>query len=311
MEENGRPVVIDCDPGNDDALAIIMMAASPQVRIVGITTVAGNVAAETTASNALALASFLGIEAPVTAGAYPLMRPYMPLDTAIMGQRGMGAVRLPQPDIELDPRTSAQLLFDLCCAYPEGLEVLATGPLTNLALLFAEHPDSRDHISRIILMGGSVNGGNTSPVAEFNIHTDAEAARVVFRSGVPITMVGLDVCYQNRLLPEDFDELERIGGEFGQLVGRLFFYPGTPEKPFPAIGKPVSDSIAAAALLDPTCVSSVPLHVDVETVGELTYGETVVDVKDRLKLPPNADVVESCDKNRYLALVRHAVRHFA
>lgn len=307
-----RPVVMDCDPGTDDALAILMVVAAPEIDLLALTTVAGNVPAELTARNALALAEWLGLDVPVTAGARPLMRSYEPLDPKIMGTGGLGAAHLPEPTRTLDPRTSVELLYECALEHPGELEILATGPLTNVALLFAEHPDARELVRGVTLMGGSVNGGNTTPAAEFNIYTDAEAARIVFRSGVPLTMVGLDVCYQNRMRGADFERLARGYGELGRFVGELFFWPDGGARPFPEErGVPVFDALAAAALIDPACVSCERLHVDVETAGELTYGETVVDVGGRLGLPANVDVVMGCDHDRFLALVEDSVRRLA
>lgn len=306
-----RPVVMDCDPGTDDALAILMVAAAPQIDLLALTTVAGNVPAELTARNALALAELLDLDVPVTAGARPLMRSYEPLDPKIMGVGGLGATRLPEPTRPLDPRTSAELLYELACRHPGELEILATGPLTNVALMLAEHPDARELVRGVTLMGGSVNGGNTTPAAEFNIYTDAEAARIVFRSGVSLTMVGLDVCYQNRLRGSDLASLAEKYGALGRFVGELFFWPDGGARPFPERGVPVFDALAAAALIDPACMSSEHLHVDVETAGELTYGETVVDVDGRLGLPANTDVVMGCDHERFLALVELSVRELA
>ena len=308
---SSRPVVIDCDPGNDDALAILMVAASPEVRLCGISTVAGNVPAERTAANGLALASWLGLDVPVTKGAYPLVKPYEPLDPSIMGTGGLGATRLPDPERSLDARTSVELLWDCAREHAGSLEVLATGPLTNLALLLTEHPEVRDMIKQIVIMGGSVSSGNTNPVAEFNIYTDAEAARVVFASGIPLTMVGLDVCYEHRLVAADFDHLLACGGELGQFVADLFFYPEGGPRPFTERGVPVFDSLAAAALIDPDCVGAESYYVDVETKGELTYGQTVVDVRGRLHQEPNVHVVTSCDHVRYLELVERAVTFFS
>ena len=301
-----RPVVMDCDPGNDDALALLMLSAAPEVDLLAVTTVAGNVAAEVTARNALTLAEWLGLDVPVTQGAYPLMRPYEPHDPTIMGAGGLGRARLPEPARALDPRTSAELLYELARAHPGELEILATGPLTNVALLFMGHPDARELVRRVTLMGGSVAGGNTTPAAEFNIYADAEAARVVFRSGAPITMVGLDVSYQTRLQPADFERLLAAGPR-GRFVADLFFYPGGGPRPLPAAGVPVFDALAAAVLLDPDCARSGSYYVDVETAGELTYGETVVDVRGRLGRAPNADVVEALDRERLLALIERAL----
>jgi inosine-uridine nucleoside N-ribohydrolase len=305
-----RPVIVDCDPGNDDALAILMVAAAPNIKLVALSTVAGNLPPSRTAKNALLLADWLGLKVPVTSGSYPLLRKYKPLDPSIMGAAGLGSSHLPESSRQLDPRTSVELLYDYAKTYAGELEILATGPLSNIALLLMEHPDACKLIRQIVFMGGSIDGGNTSPVAEFNIHEDAEAARIVFHSGIPLTMVGLDVCYKNRMKAEDFRLLMKEGGRIGNFVGELFFYPGTIDKPFPSYGIPVFDSLAAAVIIDSDCATYKFLHVDIETTGEFTYGETVVDIKNRLGLDANTNVVMSCDRKRYLELVLQAVHCF-
>lgn len=304
------PVVIDTDPGNDDALAILVTAAAPGFRICGLSTVAGNVPAEVTARNALAIADAFGIDAPVTAGAHPLLHEYEPLDVSIMGVGGLGRTSLPEPGRELDPRTSVELLYDVACREAGALHVLALGPLTNLALLLREHPDAREKIAHITVMGGSLGAGNVTPRAEFNVHTDAEAARVVFGAGIPLTMVGIEPCRATRVRSEDFERICAGGGRAARFVGDLFFWPGDEGRPFPERGVPIYDALAAASLVDPACVRCERYHVDVECKGELTYGETVVDVDGRLGLAPNAEVALEPDCERFLSLLERTVRHF-
>jgi purine nucleosidase len=302
-----RKVVLDCDPGNDDALALMMLAADPGADLLAVTTVAGNVDRDMTAENALALVGWLGLDIPVAKGAGPLLEPYERLSASLMGPRGLGVASLPAPSGKLSPKGSSELLWELVQAYPGELEILATGPLTNLALLLREHPEAAAKICRICLMGGSRGAGNTTPRAEFNIHTDPEAAQIVFASGIPLTMVGLEVGYAHRLCPRDFVRLIEAAPSLGAFVGSLFFYPGTPEKRLGERGWPVFDSLAAACLLVPEAAQTASWHVAVECRGELTRGETVVDERGRLGLAPNCDVVLDFPHERYLALVEESL----
>lgn len=302
-----RKVLMDADPGNDDALALMMLAAQPDIDLVALTTVAGNVPADVTAQNALDLVSFLGLDIPVAKGSVPLLAPYERLSASLMGPRGLGAAELSHADLALSKLSSAELIWQMICHYPGELEILATGPLTNLALLFRLHPEASGLIRQIVLMGGSRFGGNTSPAAEFNIHTDPEAAHIVFSSGVPLTMVGLEVGYDHRLKREDFAHLIEKAPDIGPLVGQLFFYPGTAEKSLGERGWPVFDSLAAAVLIDPEHAKTADWFVDVEIKGVLTYGETVIDEKGRLKKEPQTKVVLGYPHDCYLQLLEQSL----
>lgn len=302
-----RKVLMDADSGNDDALALMMLAAQPDIDLVALTTVAGNVPADVTARNALDLVAYLGLDIPVAQGSVPLLAPYECLSASLMGPRGLGAAELPHAEGRLSELPSTELIWQMLCRYLHELEILATGPLTNLALLIRLHPEASRLIKRLVLMGGSRFGGNTSPAAEFNIHTDPEAAHIVFASGAPLSMVGLEVGYDHRLRREDFARLAVCAPRIGAFAGQLFFYPGTPEHTLSERGWPVFDSLAAAVLIDPQCAQTAEWFVDVETKGALTYGETVIDEKGRLKQKPQTKVVLGYPHDRYLELLAQSL----
>lgn len=305
-----RSVVIDCDPGTDDALAILLVAAAKEIEIKAITTVAGNLNKSMTSYNARKIADHFHLDVPVAEGAYPLMKKFEPLDISICGVSGLGDAILPEPTRAIDKRSSVQVLYQAVMEKQGELEILALGPLTNIALLISEYPEVRTLIKRITLMGGSVIGGNITPKAEFNIYTDAEAAKIVFQSGIPITMIGLDVCYDTPIYKEDLERLLDQGGKAAEFIAGIMYYPGSEKRPFPKEGLFIYDALAAVALIVPEAMECKAYYVDVETKGEITYGQTVVDTENYLKKEPNTLVAYRCDKDCYLELIKKAISHF-
>lgn len=305
-----RPVIMDCDPGTDDAMALLMINAAPELELIAVTTVAGNLNREITAMNALKIVSYFKMGVPVSAGAYPMMKKFEPLDISIMGASGMGKAQLPDPEESLDKLSSVELLHQKIRESAGEAEILATGPLTNLALLFIQYPEIRGMIRRIVIMGGAVEGGNLTPKAEFNIYTDAEAAKIVFQSGVPIIMAGLDVSYKTPVFKEDMALITLGKGKAARFMGDIMFYPGDEKHPFPEDGIFIYDALAAAAIIDPTCMEIQEMYVDVETKGELTYGETVCDVHGYLNKTANTGVAVRCDKAKFLRRLRDTVAFY-
>lgn len=304
------PVIIDCDPGTDDALAILMVAAAKNIELKAITTVAGNLNKSMTSYNARKIADYFHINVPISEGAYPIMKKYEPLDVSICGVSGLGDAVLPEPKVLIDKRTSVQLLYQCALEAKGELQILATGPLTNLALLLSEYPDARSLIKKIVLMGGAVDGGNLTPKAEFNIYTDAEAAKIVFQSGIPITMVGLEVCYDTPIYKEELRKLLARPGKVIDFIAGILYYPGNETRPFPEEGLFIYDALAAAALINPEIAKVNAYYVDVETKGEITYGQTVVDIHNYLNQKPNTLVVEQIDKLKYLTMVEETIQFF-
>jgi len=304
-----KPVILDVDPGHDDAVALMMACGTPELDLLAVTTVAGNVSLEKTTHNALRVLSLIDrTDIPVATGAArPLRRePY----TAeyIHGESGLdGPVELPPPTFEPDERGAVTLIADTLRESVESVTLIPLGPLTNIALFLREHPDLKDRVAHISLMGGSMGLGNTTPAAEFNIYVDPEAAREVFESGVPITMCGLDVTHAAGAGPKERERLRSIG-ETGPIVaGFLDFFAATYEKVFGFDAPPLHDPVAVAAVLDPTVLTTRRMHVDVECEGALTRGETVCDFHGVTGKPPNADVGIGLDRERFFEILYDAL----
>lgn len=268
-------IILDCDPGVDDALATVFAAGSPELDLVGVTTVAGNVTLDKTTANALRLQEFLGGEWPVTAGSSaPLLRPLSTGDAH--GEDGLGGATLPAPAAGARPGHAAEFIIEALRAAPGDITLVATGPLTNIALAVRLEPKLPELVRDFVIMGGSSSRGNVTPAAEFNIATDPDAAAVVFGAGWTVTMVGLDVTLQAVASP---DVMARLG-TLGRLAGELLLpcLRGYADEGLPGGGgPPVHDMCAVAHLADPRLVGCKPARVEVETTGRWTSGMTVTD----------------------------------
>ena len=299
-----KKVLLDCDPGHDDALAIGLACASEQVELLGITTVAGNQTGDKTLLNALKVLSLLGRKVPVARGFdKPLLRELVTAPE-IHGVSGLDGADLPPPRFDPLPVHAVEFLIHTLRSSPDKIYLVPTGPLTNVAVALVLAPDVRDKIERIVLMGGGIRDVNVTPAAEFNIYVDPEAARIVFRSGVPLTMVGLDATHKALWTCEDVAALERLGGRVSRTFAQLLrFFVRANEEAFGFPGAPLHDPLAVAAVVDPTLIRTTPVYVDVETQGDLTRGATVADVYRVTGKPPNAEVALDLDLPRFKELV--------
>lgn len=300
-----RRIVLDCDPGHDDALAILLAARHPALRLEAITAVAGNSTVDKTARNALKVCSLAGIrDVPIAAGmAAPLVRP-LHVAPAIHGASGLDGPHLPEPDLVLDPRHAVDLLIELLLASNGDLTIVATAPLTNLAAAIRREPRILPGIERIVLMGGSIGLGNWTPAAEFNIYVDPEAAHVVFTCGRPVTMVGLDVTHTALATPEVRERIRALGSPVARLAdGLLGFFADTYREVFGFEAPPLHDPCAVAAVIDPTLLRTKPMHVAIELRGEHTTGRTVCDLYGVTGEPPNAEVGLALDVPRFWDLL--------
>jgi len=296
-----RPIIIDTDPGIDDALAIMLAAASPEVDLLGLVAVAGNVGLDRTAPNAAALADLLRLDVPVGRGsALPLWR--TPTHASqVHGENGFGGYELPASTRVLEP--GVPLLARLIEQSAEPVTVVAIGPLTNIAQLMNEHPATARKIERIVLMGGGTLDvlGNATPTAEFNIWWDPDAAVRVFGFGVPLTMVGLNATHQALVGPQHLPRLLASGGPVAKMVEHLLSgYQDSHHEQ--GAGMAQHDSLALAAVLDPAVITTRHLYVDVENTGRRTTGMTVVDYLGRWG-EPNCDVAFEVDVERFRALL--------
>jgi len=319
-----RRVIIDTDPGTDDALAIFLALNSPELKVEALTPVAGNVPLELTLPNALRLLEVAGrTDIPVAAGAdRPLVRRLITA-TYAHGENGLGGIRLPEPKRKPVEETAVQLIRRVVRESPGQIGIIAIGPLTNIAAAFLQDPELPRLIASLTIMGGSLSGGNVSPAAEFNIYVDPEAAHLVFRSGAPLTMVGLDVTRRAMLTEEHISRLEGSRKSEGRVAGQIARASMTRVRQTnPAGGPAMHDSLAVATLIDPTLVTLQALQVEVETAGELTAGETVGYRKAPVRrsapmagpshapradsaaaFEPNAKVALDVDAGRFLAML--------
>ncbi len=306
------PVLLDCDPGHDDAVAILLALASPQLRLLGITTVGGNASLEHVTDNALRVLALADRpDIPVAAGAAQPLRG--PLHTAphVHGESGLEGPALPEPRSRPVDEDAVVFLATRILGEPEPVTLVATGPLTNVARLLAERPEVRERIARICLMGGAIGEGNITPSAEFNIWVDPEAADAVFGSGLAVTMIGLDVTHRSIVREQEYRDLAARGGRVSGLVaGLLEYFQSFHERVYGWRGTPIHDAVAVAHVAHPGLVETHPYRVAVELDGSLTRGRTVVDLRGVTGQPPNAEVGVDIDRERFVAILAEALASF-
>ena len=270
-------VIIDTDPGVDDALALLLAMRSPELKIEAITPVAGNVPLDLTLPNALRMVEIAGrTDIPVAAGARaPLMRRLVTA-TYAHGENGLGGAVFPEPTTKPVATPAAEIIRQIVRKYPGEVTLITIGPLTNIATALNADPDLAGMVRALVMMGGSLSGGNITPAAEFNVYVDPEAARIVFQSGIPVTMVGLDVTRRTSLTDEHVRTLEAAQNPVSQAaakIGRNAINHNR-ERGY-LVGPNMHDSLAVAGFLDPAILKLQDYYVDVETTGELTAGETL------------------------------------
>jgi purine nucleosidase/pyrimidine-specific ribonucleoside hydrolase len=303
------PLIIDSDPGLDDALAIGLAAASQELRLLAVTTVGGNADVARCTENALRLLHAYGRDdVPVAEGAAGALLGSVVRATAIHGESGIGTTVLPPAANVTLPEGAVALMARLIAASPEPVAIAPIGPLTNVALLLRLHPHLVPRIAHLCLMGGSIGEGNTTASAEFNIIADPEAADVVFRSGVPITMIGLDVTHQALLDRDDARELRDLGTASGRIAADLTDYALDRNLEWSgATTTAIHDAVAIAHLVVPDLVAVARYHVTVDTTDGPARGRTVCDgLPHRLRRDgrlPNADVGIVIDRDRFTRLL--------
>jgi inosine-uridine nucleoside N-ribohydrolase len=297
-------LILDCDPGHDDAIALLLALASPEVQLLGVTTVSGNQTLEKTTANAIRVLDHVGrSEIPVAAGApRPLVRER---HTAahVHGESGLDGPSLPPPSRRQDPMHAIDWIASAVDASAEPVTLVPTGPLTNVALFLARYPDLASRLERIVLMGGAIGEGNTTPAAEFNIWVDPEAAHRVFQSGVELTMVGLDVTHRALMTPAHVERLA-AAGRAGRLVADLYaFYARFHHRHYGWEGAPVHDAVAMAHVIDASLLTTVHCGVLVDTGPEPSRGRTHVDLRRSTGWEPNCHVAVGIDTARFFELL--------
>lgn len=305
-----RKILLDCDPGHDDAVAMMLAWGNPSIELLGVTTVGGNQTLDKVTRNALSVATVVGMhDVPIAAGCrLPLVRP-VEIAPDVHGDSGLDGVELPEPAVELDPRHGVDLIIETIMSNEPGTVTLVpTGPLTNIAMAARKEPRIVERVQEIVLMGGGYHVGNWSPVAEFNIKVDPEAAHIVFNEKWPIVMVGLDLTHQALATDEVAERIAAVPGSVSQFTLGLFTffrkaYQDAQGFEFP----PVHDPCTLAYLIDPTIVETVKVPVDVELNGSLTTGMTVADFRAPAPEDCHTKVATRLDAPRFWGLVVDAI----
>jgi inosine-uridine nucleoside N-ribohydrolase len=296
------PLVLDCDPGHDDAIALLLALASPEVDVLGVTTTYGNQTIEKTTVNALRVLELVGrTDVPVARGASaPLARP-LAVSAHVHGDSGLDGPTLPPPSIGPAHVPAVEWLATVVAAADEAVTLVPTGPLTNVARYLEAH--GTVGIERIVLMGGAIAEGNTTPAAEFNIWADPEAAQIVFASGLDVTMIGLDVTHK-AVTDAHVQRRLRKAGSIGPFVAELVdFFTVFHRETYGWEGAPLHDAVAVAHVLRRGLVETKLRNVEIERVSELCRGRTVVDLWLRTDRPPNAHVGVDLDSEAFFDLL--------
>ena len=300
-----RPVIIDCDPGVDDTLAICLAASHPELDIRAINPVAGNVGYESTSQNALRLADLIGIDCRVGRGAEePLIAPCRTAG-AVHGQGGLGGYQLPEAHRDFDVDYAWDILVQEARRAEGALEVIALGPMTNLAIALTRYPELKKLIRKITVMDGSADQGNTNVYAEFNVWVDPHACEIVFQSGIPIAMCGLDGNDSCSMNTEEINGIFQRPCRLSDVIGHVshFIHQRNTEQ-WHLPSSTIHDLVTMACFIDPSIATYEPCYVTCETRSSISAGQTVVDLYHVSGKKPNVDVLRRADKERFLQMLR-------
>jgi purine nucleosidase len=298
-------VIVDTDPGIDDALAILLAVASPEIQVDGLTIVYGNCSVEQGAKNALAVLELAGQAGiPVYAGSgRPLIEP-LRLAVETHGTIGLGYAQLNPPSVSIKQKNAVHFLIDHLLGHPGEISLIALGPLTNLALAFRMEPRLIPAVRHIFIMGGAINHpGNQTPLAEFNIASDPHAAHIVFHSGAPITLVPLDVTYQTILAQRHVDRLLQLDSPVSHFIAdatRFYIQYHTEHQTID--GCAINDPLALAVVFAPHLVGKTRAYTDVDIAGGVSMGKTFADLLNTLGRPPNLDIALSVQADAFMEL---------
>lgn len=298
---NAKDMILDVDPGHDDAVAILLAAMAEELNLKGITVVAGNQILEKTVQNTVNVCSYASItDVPIYAGMdQPLVKEQV-IAQDIHGDSGLDGPKFPEPIIEPEQKHAVDYIIEEGLAADGDLTLVPTGPLTNIAMALKKEPKIKENIKEIVLMGGAYGLGNETASAEFNIYVDPEAARIVFESGLPITMVGLDLTHQAKAYPNIVERIKGLNNSVGNLVVELLeFFGHSYHNVFNFDAPPLHDVCAVAKLIDDKVFTTKHMRVDVEVNSKLTYGRTVCDFYHKSDKPANADVAIELDQDRF------------
>lgn len=304
-------IILDCDPGHDDAIAMLLAWGNPKIDLVAVTTVAGNQTVDKVTHNALAVARVGNMQGVTFAkgSRRPIVRPETENAPSIHGESGMDGPKMPEPNIDLDPRSGVQVIIDTIMQNPpKTITLVPTGALTNIALAARLEPRIVERVKEVVLMGGGYHTGNWSAVAEFNIKIDPEAAFVVFNEKWPVTMVGLDLTHQALATPEVVAKIKALGTKPAQFVCDLLdFFGKTYKKEQGFDYPPVHDPCAVAYVIDPTVMTTKKVPVTVELTGTYTLGMTVADFRQTEYPNCHTQVAVKLDHTKFWNLIIDAL----
>lgn len=312
-EENSlEDIILDCDPGHDDAIAMILAVSSPKINLLGVTTSSGNQRHGQTLRNAMSMLTLMNQQSvPVASGNHaPLMRKLIS-GVSMHGFTGLDGAELPMPNFHAKSMPATEMIADIVANHDEKVTIVITGPCTNIALYLAIHPEQKNRIKRIVIMGGAMGVGNWGPTTEFNIQVDPEAAQMVIDSGIPITLVPLNVAFEAQLLDEDLKKIRKFKNPVSEVVsGLLEFYGMKFDMHWDFEGLPLYDVCTIAWLIDPDKFEGKNVNVEVETRGDLTAGETVIDYYGISRRKPNAEVLFHIDRPWFANTIIDSVKSF-
>ena len=325
VAQSPRRVIVDTDPGIDDAMAILLALNSPELKVEALTVVPGNVEARQGLENALKIVSLANrCDLPVAGGAQHPLNQKLITAEYWHGKNGLAGVELPPSKCKADSRFGPDLIIELIHKYPHEITLVPVGPLTNIALAVSKDPSIVSLVKDIVIMGGSITGGNVDGAAEANIYNDPEAASIVFNAGWIVTMIGSDVGERTLIMRKHLAQFQSLHGPESEFIFKLADFYLTRSEKSGYSGAAMYDPLAVATVVDPTLVALKDMHVDVETKGEFTRGETVAnrmgsnennvlhgdhyEIEGVVELKANARVCEGSDAERFLQLFINRIK---
>lgn len=305
-----RKIIIDCDPGHDDAVAILLAANNPEIEILGLSISSGNQTVDKTAINAMNICEFIGLDVPVSIGSKrPLIKEPM-ICPEIHGETGLDGFTFPKIKRSFDQRTGSELIVDLISTN-DDVTIITTGPMTNLALALSYKPEIIPKIKEIIFMGGSIDHGNVSPAAEFNILVDPESSHIVLNSGVPLKMIGLNVTRQVLIDEEMIKRFRLLNNKVSNMFCDLMqVFLNNQKKTFGIDAAPLHDPLTVASFIDASIVQFQKMNVEIDLSHGSSYGRTNCDVFDYLNKEKNVDVAIGVDQGKFWNLLKNCLKKY-
>lgn len=305
-------IIMDCDPGIDDAIAIMLAGKNPAIEVMGISVVAGNQTLDKTTKNALGVCEFLGLDIPVYSGCpKPIVRENIETAEHIHGESGIDGIEFPPLKTHAQKQHSVLYIIDTLRNSNGDITLVPTGPLTNIAMAIRLAPDIIPKIKQIVLMGGSYSSGNITPAAEFNIYSDPEAAHIVFTSGCKIVMAGLDVTKKVLCYPSVIERMKKINNCASELFCKIITAYNKHEKDSYGIdGAPLHDPVTIAYIIDNSVLTTKHIHVDIDIHSEQSCGRTNCDIYGHLDKSPNAYVAIDIDVDKFWNIIESGIKNY-